>query len=229
MVKLPEIEVDEPKSYRLVSSRYPTIALFEDVASAEDFEDLYALQAMTNPRLLTQAGDLNLVPREEIPFGITGCSYAMASFTHVNPEGSRFSDGSFGVLYLADSMETAIREVSYHQNRYLSGVEGLKYDRLVFRGLRCAFGSCLSDATGLDEDDPIYAPDDYSHSRALGLSLRKRGGEGLKYRSVRNAGALCWALFTPKGVRRVVQAAHYEFIWDGEAISSINKISLQRA
>nr|WP_256591107.1 RES family NAD+ phosphorylase [Pseudomonas sp. ERMR1:02] len=31
---------------------------------------------------------------------------------HVNPAGSRFSDGRFGVLYLADSMETALAECS---------------------------------------------------------------------------------------------------------------------
>lgn len=228
MVKLPSVEVNEDKAYRLVNSRYPTIALFEDVADAEDFEALYALQAMTNPRLLTEAGDLNLVPREQIPFGITGCSYAMAAFTHVNPEGSRFSDGSFGVLYLADSMETAIREVSYHQTRYLSSVEGLKYDRLVYRGLRCAFTATLSDATTLFKEHPIYHPHDYRDSRVLGGRLREQGSEGLVYRSVRNPGATCWGLFTPRGVRKMVQAAHYEFIWDGSAISSINKITRQR-
>jgi len=228
VVKLPSVQVSEDKAYRLVNSRYPTIALFEDVADADDFEALYALQAMTNPRLLTEAGDLNLVPREQIPFGITGCSYAMAPFTHVNPDGSRFSDGTFGVLYLADSMETALREVSYHQARYLASVEGLKYDRLVYRGLRCAFAATLSDATALPGKHPIYHPQDYGESRLLGERLRGQGSAGLVYRSVRNPGARCWGLFSPRGVRRMVQAAHYEFIWDGSAISSINKITLQR-
>ncbi|MDQ2077791.1 RES family NAD+ phosphorylase [Marinimicrobium sp. ABcell2] len=229
-MKLPKITIDQPKAYRLVSSRYPPIDLFEDVASAEDFDALYQLQARTNPRLLTQAGDLNLIPRTDIPWGISGCSYAVAPFTHVNPEGSRFSDGQFGVLYLAESMETAIKEVRYHQGRYLAGVEGLKYDRLVFRGLRCSFAATpMTDATKLSLDHPIYDPEDYTESRTLGTKLKKAGDQGLAYRSVRDPGATCWGLFTPSGVRRVVQAAHYEFIWNGSSISSASKITLQES
>ncbi len=106
------------KSYRLVNSKFPPIALFDDVASDEEFDALYALQALTNPRLQNEVGNLNLIPRSEIPFGITGCAYATAPFTHVNPQGSRFADGAFGVLYLADSMDTAVAEVRHHQQAY---------------------------------------------------------------------------------------------------------------
>ena len=31
----------------------------------------------------------------------------MAAFTHLNPEGSRFSDGSYGVYYAAHTLATA--------------------------------------------------------------------------------------------------------------------------
>ncbi len=208
-----------------MSSRFPPITLFEDVADAEDFEALYQLQALTNPRMLAEAGDLGLIPREEIPFGIRGCSYAVAPFTHVNPDGSRFSDGTFGVLYLAESMATAIAEVRYHQQRYLSRVEGLRYDRLVFRGLVCAFSDTLLDLTTLPPGHAIYAPQDYTASQALGASTRTRGIRGLAYHSVRKSEATCWALFTPRGVKSIVQSAHYEMIWDGERVSSVSRIS----
>ncbi|MFN3582227.1 MAG: RES family NAD+ phosphorylase, partial [Pseudomonas sp.] len=122
------------RAYRLVNSKFPPIAIFDDVADADEFEELYALQSLTNPRMLNQAGQLELIMRSDIPFGIPGCSYATAPFTHVNPDGSRFSDGSFGVLYLADCMETAIAEVRYHQQFYWSRVPDLRYDRFVFRG-----------------------------------------------------------------------------------------------
>ena len=56
------------KSYRLVNSKFPPIALFDDVASDEEFDALYALQALTNPRLQNEVGNLNLIPRSEIPF-----------------------------------------------------------------------------------------------------------------------------------------------------------------
>ncbi|MDF2974655.1 MAG: uncharacterized protein K0R61_5105 [Microvirga sp.] len=38
----------------------------------------------------------------------------MAPFTHLNPKGSRFSDGSYGVYYAADRLSTAIAETAHH-------------------------------------------------------------------------------------------------------------------
>ncbi len=212
-----------------MNSQYPPIHLFDDVADEAEFEALFELQALTNPRLLNQAGDLNLLPAEEIPFGIPGCSYAVAPFVHVNPDGTRFGDGSFGVLYLGDSLDTAIKEVAYHQGRYFRGVHNLKFDRIVFRGLLCSFnGDSLLDGTVEPLGNPIYDPDDYSTSQALGRALRKRKEHGLQYHSVRAEGATCWGLFTPRHVQSVVQKKHYEFVWDGESISSINALSRLR-
>jgi hypothetical protein len=166
-----------------------------------------------------------LIARSEIPFGIPGCSYAIAPFTHVNPSGSRFSDGRFGVLYLADSMDTALAEVRHHQGLYWSNVPSLNYERFVFRGLSCVFVEAgMKDATSLPMTDPVYAPDDYSHSRLLGRALRDAGHSGLRYHSVRMPGGFCWALMTPRPVSSVVQAAHYEMVWNGH-VTSVSKIS----
>lgn len=44
-------------------------------------------------------------------------SYAMAAFTHINPEGARFTTGDFGGYYCAPSLDTAIKETLYHQER----------------------------------------------------------------------------------------------------------------
>ena len=115
---LPVLPARDVIGYRLVNSKFPPIDLFDDVADPDEFAALHALQSLTNPRLQTEVGDLALLPLEQIPFGIRGCSYAVAPFTHINPEGSRFSDGSFGVLYLADTLETAIAEVKHHQQAY---------------------------------------------------------------------------------------------------------------
>lgn len=226
---LPRIKLERQCGYRLVNSKYPPIDLFDDVADPDEFEALYALQAMTNPRLQTELGQLNLLAREEIPFGIRGCSYATAPFTHVNPDGSRFSNGQYGVLYIADTMDTALREVAYHQERYWKNVAGLKYDRLVFRGLACEFsGDPIHDATVLPPDHPIYDPEDYSAAQALGLKLRKAKSTGIQYHSVRNPGGVCWGLFTPRFVHSIVQTAHYELIWNNSAIQSISQLVLSK-
>jgi len=213
------------QAYRLVNSKFPPIDLFDDVADAEEFEILYQLQALTNPRLHNETGRLELIPRSEIPFGIPGCSYATAPFTHVNPAGSRFSDGSYGVLYLADSMETALAEVRHHQEQYWSNVEGLNFERFVFRGLSCQFNEAgLLDATSVPMSEPIYDADDYTHSRQFGRRVRQGGFPGLRYHSVRNPGQHCWALLTPRRVLSIIQTAHYEMIWNA-GITSVSVIA----
>ncbi|WP_372742844.1 RES family NAD+ phosphorylase [Neptunomonas sp.] len=223
--QLPVLPGNEIKSYRLVNSKFPPISLFDDVANADEFESLYALQALTNPRLKNEVGDLQLIPQSEIPFGICGCSYATAPFTHVNPDGSRFSDGSFGVLYLADYMETALAEVKHHQQLYWSNVPELCYERFVFRGLVCVFDEArIIDGLAIRSDDAIYAPEDYTAARALGHVLKKRKDTGIRYHSVRKQGAICWGLMTPQHVISIQQAAHYEMVWNG-SITGINKLS----
>ena len=223
--QLPEHPHRQVQAYRLVNSKFPPIALFDDVADADEFETLYQLQALTNPRLQNETGRLELIPRTEIPFGIPGCSYATAPFTHVNPAGSRFSDGSYGVLYLAASLDAALAEVRHHQNLYWSKVDGLNYERFVFRGLSCLFdeGGTL-DATALGISDSIYDPEDYSAAQCLGGQVRQAGHTGLRYLSVRKAGEDCWALMTPKPVLSIIQTAHYEMIWNGR-ITSVSAIS----
>jgi len=225
MNQLAELAGEPLQAYRLVNSKFPPIALFDDVADADEFDVLYQIQALTNPRLNNEIGHLELIPRAEIPFGISGCSYATAPFTHVNPAGSRFSDGSFGVLYLACSVETALAEVQHHQSRYWSKVDSLNYDRFVFRGLSCSFVDvAMKDATTIPYSDPVYDPDDYTHSHSLGRAIKGAKCPGLRYNSVRNPGSHCWALMTPRPVSSVIQTAHYEMIWNGQ-ITSVNKIS----
>ena len=223
---LPVLEGESLQAYRLVNSKFPPIALFDDVADAEDFEALYQIQALTNPRLQNEIGRLELIRRDQIPLGIPGCSYATAPFTHVNPAGSRFSNGTFGVLYLADRMDTAIAEVRHHQERYWSNVPDLNYERFVFRGLTVSFSdSGMRDSTALPLSDPIYAPDDYAHSNRLGSEVKRAGYPGLRYNSVRAPSNICWALMTPRLVTSIIQTTHYEMVWNG-AVTSVNKLQM---
>jgi hypothetical protein len=109
-------------AWRVVPTRFPAVNLFDRVASPEDFEALYALEAMTNDRLRTEVGELDLVPRDERRFG-PGWGPIMAAFTHLNPLGSRFSDGTYGVFYCAASRATAIAETRYHSALFLAATQ----------------------------------------------------------------------------------------------------------
>ncbi|MFT4926399.1 MAG: hypothetical protein ACI8WB_002497 [Phenylobacterium sp.] len=209
-------------AWRLINSKFPPIDIFDDVADASEFTALFAIQQLTNPRLQNEVGNLALLPPAQIPFGITGCSYACAPFTHVNPDGSRFSDGSFGVLYLADEPETAVSEVLYHQQKYWQNVPDLAFDSIVMRGLKFSFSAELVD---LSQDVTITHPDDYGAARITGARLLNEASEGIQYLSVRKPGATCWALMTPKNVHYAMQSSHYEFIYDGSQISSVRLIA----
>ena len=129
--------------------------------------------------------------REKIPFGITGANYAAAPFIHINPDGSRFRDESFGILYLADISETAIAETRYHRNKYFRNVEGLPYDSVDMRCLKVNFSAKLIDTVSIDD---IHVPDDHTTSRIFGYRVKESEEARLQYRSVRNVDFICWGL-----------------------------------
>jgi len=101
-----------------VPSLYPSRHLFERVAAPDAFEALIELESETNPRIRQDLGQIDLIPRSERPMG-PGSSVIMAAFTHLNPNGSRFSNGSFGVFYAGRSLSTSISETRYHRARFL--------------------------------------------------------------------------------------------------------------
>ena len=96
-------------AWRIVPSRFPPVGVFDRIADPADLDALFAIEALTNPRLREQAGALRRVPAARRISG-PGATPVMAAFTHLNPEGSRFSDGSWGVFYAARSVATAATE-----------------------------------------------------------------------------------------------------------------------
>ena len=217
---------DKQECYRLINSKFPPINLFDDIADADEFAALYEIQKITNPRIKNNVGDLNLLPHKEIPYDIPGCGWAIAPFTHIRPEGSRFSSGEYGIYYSAENIETAIKETIHHQSQYFKKVSGLKYDRIVMRTLYATFSAELVNIADPRVDDQgWYDKDSYKTSQQLGEKVKKECSQGIWYGSVRNKYANCYALFTPKCINRIVQGAYYEYIWDGTDIVASNKIS----
>src|SRR5690606_9495371 len=89
----------------------------------------------------------------------------------------------------------------------------------TFRGLTCRFNDTgMKDATAVPLTAPIYAPEDYSHSRQWGHELKRTGCPGLRYNSVRSPGNICWALMTPRPGTSIIQTGHYEMIWSNQII-----------
>jgi len=197
-----------------VPSRFPPVGLYDRVARAEDLEAVFAAEALTNDRLREEAGDLRLVPPGERIAG-PGTTPVMAAFTHLNPEGSRFSDGTYGVYYAAREMETAIAERAHHSARFLART-GEAAGELDMRTYIARIDAEMADlrACGRRRRNDLMAPDDYSASQAFGRSLRQEGAGGIVYESVRRAAGECVAVFRPRLVRDCAQGPHICLVWD---------------
>ncbi len=204
--------------YRLIASRYPTVGLYDAIADPADLEAVFAIEALTNPRLRNQLGELQLVPPAERLSG-AGSTPIMAAFTHLNPEGSRFSDGSYGVYYAAKDLDTAVAEVSHHRAVFMARTQEPPID-VDLRLITAPLDAKLHDLRGLRRSAPqLYDPGDYSAGRILGRQLREAGSWGVLFHSVRHPGGLCAGLFRPKALKPAREAAHIALHWDGARIT----------
>jgi len=220
----PDIALDWHPAYRVIPTRFPAIGLFDRVASPEDFDALYALEAMTNDRLRDEVGEISLVPVEERLFG-HGSSPIMAAFTHLNPQGSRFSDGTYGVFYCAHEQETAVAETRYHSTLFM-GATNEPPMRLQMRLYTVEVAGEAVDLRQAALAEPrITDPDDYSYAQGLGRKLRAEGTLGILYPSVRKAGGECLGALRTGILSNCLHAAYLEYNWDGRGIDAVFKVS----
>ena len=205
-------------SHRLIPSRYPTVGLYDRIADPADLDVVFAVEALTNARVRDEIGQLQLVPREERVSG-PGSTPIMAAFTHLNPEGSRFSDGRYGVYYAAHSLETAVAEVSHHRAVFLARTAEPEIDvdlREIVANLRAP----LHDLCALgDAAQPLLRPDDYAVPQAFARRLRDAGSAGLVFPSVRQPGGFCVGLFRPRALEPARSGKHIGLHWDGQRIT----------
>ncbi len=218
--RLPVRRIRWLPAFRIVPTRHPSVFLFDRVADPEDFEALYALESLTNDRVRNEVGRIELVAPEDRVFG-PGSGPIMAAFTHLNPDGSRFSDGSYGVFYAGKERLTAIAETRYHHGRFLAAT-GEASMHLPMRLYHVDIDARLHDLR-LDGavDDRVSDPDSYQVSRRVGAALRAHGSNGVAYRSVRHPGGQCAGLFKPRAARNCVHAAYLLYAWDGLRFSGV--------
>ncbi|HXF54773.1 MAG TPA: RES family NAD+ phosphorylase [Hyphomicrobiaceae bacterium] len=217
---IPVSRVRWKAAYRLVPSRWPPIDVFERVADADDWELLYELEALTNPRLRQEAGEISLVPPARRVTG-PGASVVMAPFTHASPDRpTRFSDGTYGVYYAANRFETALREVAFHMSLFYGATEDPPQNE-AYRTYRGAVDALMHDLRKGDWSmflDPDVGT--YRRPQELGRHLREAGSNGLVYPSVRHYKGQCIGAFWPDVVGIPIQTKHIMLKWDGERISA---------
>ncbi len=214
---VPTARVQWAGARRIIRSLYPPVHLFEDIADPEDWPLLIAAEQKTNPRLMETIGSLDVVPPARRVAG-PGATWLMAPFTHVSPDRrSRFTDGSYGVLYLAERFETALLETMHHHARFMKRTRQAPGWTSQFRELVMNLDSMLHDLRG---GGPALAldADSYVESQALAHALRAAGSDGLVYPSRRDPEGQCAGLFYPDLARNPVQGRHLDYHWDGARV-----------
>ena len=218
---LPASEANE-QVYRVILARYPQVHLFERVSSPQDWEMLYAVESLTNPRLRDEVGDIRLVPPEDRVYG-DGASWIMAAFTHppVDVRGGRFNR-DFGLYYCTADEAVAIAESSFHSARFLRESR-IEHTTQEMRVIRAQLGpTTLHDVRHL-VGDAIYDPNEYAIGQHLGHALRDAKSFGVHYNSVRAEGE-CYAVMRPRALSDAIHWRYLRYHYDQGAIVEVESL-----
>lgn len=211
--------VDWPEARRIIRSVFPPIDLFEDLADPADWPLLLAVESKTNPRIAETVGNLDLVPPDQRVSG-PGASLLMAPFTHVSTDRpTRWSDGTFGLLYLADTFDTALAETIHHFTRFMRATTEPPGWTSQFRELVIAV-RVRAEVVPKSRSD-LLDPDDYRAAQAHGAARRAAGVAALLWPSVRAPRGDSLALFRPDLCGLPVQARHLDYHWDGDRVDYV--------
>ncbi|WP_405279879.1 RES family NAD+ phosphorylase [Cobetia sp. Ld8] len=208
---------DWQNAWRVISSAFPPISVFEDILEPDELEMAFAIEALTNDRLREEAGELSRVAPQDRISG-PGSTPVMAAFTHIG-RASRFTDGSFGVYYCASTLDTAISETRFHMARFLADTAQPSQE-MTMRSYVNRVTQPLHDIR--EGHDALCQPDmaSYPAGQAFAARLREAGSFGLLYPSVRHAqvdtSAECAAILRPPAVSIPIQGPHLRYVWDGQ-------------
>jgi hypothetical protein len=203
--------------WRIIPTRLPRINVYDRIAPADDFAALDAVEQLTNERARMQArGSYG-----KHVAGDCGAEIILAPFAHPNPNGSRFSDGSYGVLYAARTLATSIAETRYHRERFLSYTDEPEMF-LPMRAFKLDADGRFHDLRGRKPAlRAVYSASSYAASQPLGRRLHEQGSRGLAYDSVRYDGGQCLAAFDPASFSRCRVGRELLYLWNGQSITDV--------
>ncbi len=222
-MNIPIAEESWRKAYRIVSSRFPPVGVFDGVADPADLEAVFYVESLTNPRIRDEIGQIHLVRPEDRIAG-PGTTPIMAAFTHLNPSGSRFTNGEYGVYYAASTQQTAIAETVFHVEQLAqessdpttSFVMRVYIGRLNKKPYHDLRGKASTFPDLFDPNPKRYGP-----AQRLGAQLREEGCWGVLYDSVRDPDGQCVAVLRPPALGVVHQTVHLAYCWDGQKITDV--------
>lgn len=115
-------------------------------------------------------------------------------------QASRFSDGSYGVWYGSESVETTVFESAYHWYRGLLCDAGFERETVIAerKVYLVACGAALLDfRKATAEHRELLHPSDYAFPQSVGARIHHEGHPGLLIQSVRRRVGENMAIFNP--------------------------------
>lgn len=197
-------------AYRIINSAFPPVDVFEDTLAPADLEVAFAIESLTNDRLLDQAGVIDRVHPEDRVSG-PGSTPLMAAFTHIG-RASRYTDGSYGVYYCANSLDAALAETRFHQETFWRATQ----EASIEVTMRTYVNQVLKPMVDVRKRAEFHEAG-YAATQQFALEQRNQRAWGLLYRSVRAPGGECVAALRPRALSIPHQGPHFRYCWDGKA------------
>ena len=214
------------RTHRLIASRWPTVSVFDSVASADDLEVALVLESLTNDRVSETLTRLGRLDRAEWVTAEPGARLVMAAFCHPAPGGGRFNNEALGAWYCAIEIETAIAETVYHHSKRLAhSASGFRHV-IQMRELISEVDAEVYDVRSLRGSDPdLYDPESYAASQPFGEALRNAGANGIVYISVRRPSGTNLVIYRPSLLPPVLQGDHFDYRWTGSPAPTVVRLT----
>ena len=135
--------------------------------------DLAELDGATNDRLLGRKVCCPGISVHELVYGVRYASIVNAAFTHKNPAGSRFNDGTRGAWYAGVERATSIAEVAYHRAQQLANIDWKEEERSTYDDYLADFTTEFHDLRGADREGTAASIQKVSEARASSGLLRR--------------------------------------------------------
>ena len=172
-----------------------------NIVSLRESEDLFDDINGGDPVLSSLAQKMDMEIKVNIPTGTIqrGFFYsAPLQYPFKQVTASRYSDGTFGVLYGSLDMETTVYETVHHMIRYTLGIEGVSgeiiRERAVYM-IRC--NAILLDLTTKGSEYPELLSDDYVFTQQIGKRVSNERHPGLLVPSARKPNGINTVVFNP--------------------------------
>lgn len=200
----------------LIPTQFPTISLYAEVAAESDYDALYELESLTNPRIIQEK---RIKAMQKSATSAQLQNFNLAPMAYPNPDGTTYFDGSqpsaefFGSEALALTVSILKREQFLRDAAMPAQTVDVRMLKRQVKGrfarVPCPKGVAQSNLHGIGQE--IAANDDF---------------QGVVYPSAIMDGHFVYGVIDGRCLEPAYQTNHYAFYWDGAKIAKIGDYAL---